>query len=205
MAKLFRNGQVQLNDGRILDNGTFLTGADFLELVPLLRQLDPALGGGGGFSFGGGGRGAPGPRGPQGIQGPPAPTPSNNVESAHSLFSEVTLSDETPVTPPMTYDGATVASIPVPSGKLIITDAFFGFGFVFWLIEVDLGLGGGFKPLANFGFTLLSPTTTEVKRFRSPLVIKGGTGVAMRLKMIAAVAPPTPIDVNATIRLYSAP
>jgi hypothetical protein len=133
-----------------------------------------------------------------------APT---HVETAHSLYAETTLpdTDNNPVFPSMIYDGAAVASIPVPSGKLVITDAFFGFGFVFWSIEVDYGLGAGFVTLAKFGFTLIAPLTTEVKRFKSPIVIQGGSGVAIRLRVKSPDVPATPLDVNATIRLYSEP
>lgn len=125
----------------------------------------------------------------------------NNTVVVHSLYAEAVLPDMTPVNPPMTFDGATVSEIPVPSGKLVITDAFFGFGFVYWSIEVNFG--SGFVTLATFGFTLLAPSSTEIKRFKSPITIKGGAGVAMRLRVVAAAAPTIPIPVDATLRCFS--
>lgn len=118
----------------------------------------------------------------------------------HSLYAETTLPDMTPVNPAMIYDGASVASIPVPSGQFIITDLYFGIGFVYWTIQVDLGLGAGFVDWVTFGFVLTSPPTTEVKRFKTPITIPGGPGVAIRLKVALAVVPAAPIDVNATVR-----
>lgn len=204
MARILPDGQIQFDDGRALFAETLLNGKDFLELVPLLRQIDPALGhnalAGFPFSGGGGGQGPPGPAGPP---GPPGGPPSNNVESAHSFYTEAVLTDTTPQIPSITYDGATVAQVPVTSGRLVITDAFFGFGFVFWSIQIDFGGGGGFVSVATFGFTLLTPLTTEVKKFKSPIVVPGGPGVAMRIRVAAATPPVNPLNVNCTLRLYS--
>lgn len=126
---------------------------------------------------------------------------ANKVVTVHSLYAEATLPDTTPVNPPMTFDGNSVSEIDVPSGKLVITDAFLGFGFVYWTIEVNFG--SGFVTLATFGFTLTAPPSSEVKRFKSPITILGGPGVAMRLKVAAATTPTVPIPVNATLRCFS--
>ncbi len=128
---------------------------------------------------------------------------SDKLITVHSLYAEATLPDTTPVNPSMTYDGATVSQISVPSGKLVITDCYFGFGFVYWTIEVDFGLGGGFVVLATFGFTLLAPATTEELKFKAPIVIQGGPGVAVRLRAMLATTPTNPVDVSATLRCYS--
>jgi hypothetical protein len=128
---------------------------------------------------------------------------SDKLITVHSLHAEATLPDTTPVNPSMTYDGATVAQISIPSGKFVITDCYFGFGFVYWTIEVDYGLGGGFVVLANFGFTLLAPATTEELKFKAPIVIQGGAGVAVRLRAMLAEDPINPVDVSASIRCYT--
>lgn len=117
---------------------------------------------------------------------------------AHSLYAEATLPDATPVNPPMTYDGAVVTEIPIPDGQFIISDLYFSIGFVYWVIEVDFG--AGYVDYARFGFTLLSPVTTEVKSFTTPITINGGPGVKMRLRVNLPTVPASPVDVNCTVR-----
>lgn len=93
MAQILQDGRIEFLDGRILYHDTPINGADFLELVPLLKQIDPRLGavtmaafpsGGGGPSLfgnqtsGPGTPGAPGPAGPQGQTGVPGPTGPND-------------------------------------------------------------------------------------------------------------------------------
>src|SRR5262245_33739200 len=76
MAKILANGLIEFADGRILYADTPMSGQDFMELVPLLKEIDPVLGRSAmiGFPFisgggGGGGGGAPGGPGPQGVTG----------------------------------------------------------------------------------------------------------------------------------------
>jgi hypothetical protein len=143
-----------------------------------------------------------GPSGPMGPAGPPAF--DTHIATAQSLYAETTLPDTTPVYPPMTYNGASVTSIPIPAGtSLVITDLFFGFGLVFWTIEVDFG--SGFVTLGTFGFTLLAPATSEVKTYNSPITIQGGPGVAFRLRAITPTTPTVPVEADITVRLYSTP
>ena len=125
----------------------------------------------------------------------------DDIVTVHSLYAEATLPDTTPVNPPMTYDGATVTEIDVPSGVFVITDLILSLGFVYWVIEVDFG--SGFVSFATFGFTLLSPASSEKKHFKSPLVIQGGPGVKIRLLCFLAATPTSPVDVNATLRCYT--
>ena len=205
MAILHQNGYIQFKDGHFLEAGKPITSEDFLELVQILPKINPALGGGGGgFSIGGGGRGAQGARGPAGPAGPAGVGLDSHVESAQSFYAEAIIADTTPVFPSMIYNGQAVSEIDVPAGqKLVITDAFFGFGFLFWTIEVDFG--SGFTPIANFGFTLIAPITTEVKCFKSPITIVGGPGVKIRVKATAATLPDNPIDASITLRIYTEP
>jgi len=114
---------------------------------------------------------------------------------AHSLYAEASLPDATPVNPPMIYDGSVVTQILIPSGQFIISDLYLGFGFVYWVVEVDFG--AGYVDYTRFGFTLLAPLTTEVKKFKTPITINGGPGVKMRLRVEAVTFP---VDVNCTIR-----
>lgn len=116
----------------------------------------------------------------------------------HSLYAEATLPDTTPVNPPMVYDGTTVTEILIPSGQFIISDLYFGIGFVYWTVEVDFG--AGYVDFASFGFVLTAPPTTEVKKLKTPITIQGGPGVKMRLRVTSPVTPSAPIDVNATLR-----
>lgn len=116
----------------------------------------------------------------------------------HSLYAEATLPDTAPVNPPMIYDGASVTEIAIPSGRFIISDLYFGLGFVYWTVEVDFG--SGFETFATFGFVLTAPPTTEVKRLTTPITIPGGPGVKMRLRVKLAATPAASVDVNATLR-----
>jgi hypothetical protein len=201
MASVLMDGSIKMNDGRILNARDPLTINDYLELAGILPRINPALapfpgfyrGGGAGFVASGGG----------GVPQASSLSPGTQVNSQtlHSLYAETTLSDTTPVNPPMTYDGNTVSEIDVPSGRFLISDLYIGLGFVYWTIEVDRG--SGFTAIATFGFTLISPPVTEKKEFKSPIAIQGGPGVRMRLKVASAVTPVSPIDVKAAIRCYS--
>lgn len=97
MAQIRADGTVVFADGRTLYHDSPITGADLLELIPLMKQIDPTLarpsmaafpsGGGGPSLFGNQGGagpgtpGAPGPQGPTGVgstgpagaQGPTGP------------------------------------------------------------------------------------------------------------------------------------
>lgn len=117
----------------------------------------------------------------------------------HNLYAETTLSDTTAVNPNLIYDGASVTEISVPSGKFVITDVMISIGFVYWTIQLDKGDGNGYQPLAIFGFTLIG-SVTEVKRFKTPITIQGGTGVKIRLEAQLTATPTTPVDVNMTLR-----
>lgn len=98
MASILANGTIQFADGRTLYHDTPISGADFLELVPLLKQIDPTLarvgfaafpsGGGGPSLFGNqsGGPGSSGGPGPQGVTGPSGATgPSGGPIGATGL------------------------------------------------------------------------------------------------------------------------
>ena len=121
---------------------------------------------------------------------------------AHNLYAEATLSDTTAVNPDLIYDGASVTEISVPSGKFVITDLMISLGFVYWTIQLDKGDGNGYQPLAIFGFTLIG-AVTEVKTFKTPITIQGGTGVKIRLEAQLTTTPTTPVDVNMTLRCYT--
>lgn len=206
MARVRSDGLIQMRDGRILGPFDPITMSDYIELAQIISSINPSLaapfpglfrgGSGGGFvASGGGGQSSPAALG---VVGAPRETVS---QDPHSLYAETTLSDTTPVNPPLVYDGNSVSEIPIPSGYLAITDLYFGLGFVYWTIEVNRG--SGFTSLATFGFTLLSPPVTEKKEFKFPIIIPGGTGVVMRLKVAAAVSPLVPIEVKATLRCYT--
>lgn len=206
MAKVRADGLIQMRDGRILGPFDPITMSDYIELAQVLPSINPSLGapfpglfrggGGGGFvASGGGGQTSPPALG---VVGVPKGAAS---QEPHSLYAETTLSDTTPVNPSLVYDGDVVSEIPIPSGYLAITDLYFGLGFVYWTVEVNRG--SGFTSLATFGFTLLSPPVTEKKEFKFPIIIPGGPGVVMRLKVAAAVSPASPIEVKATIRCYT--
>lgn len=191
MARITPERNILMADGRHLGADSPVRISDLPELLPLFQTPSWP------FMSGGGGR-----RGAQGPAGPPGPGVANNVASANSLFAEATLSDTTPTNPQMVYNGSVVSQVSIPQGQqLVITDCYFGLGFVYWTIEVDSG--AGFATLATFGFVITLPPVTEEKKFKSPIVIQGGPSVVMRLKVTAAATPATPIEVNATIRSYS--
>src|SRR5262249_8498819 len=105
-----------------------------------------------------GAQGAVGPQGNDGAQGPQGSVDGTLPVNAtvHNIYTEAVIPDTTPITPSIILDGSSVSAISVPSGQsLVITDLYIGIGFLYWTIEVDRGLGGGFVPLAIFGFTLL--------------------------------------------------
>lgn len=128
--------------------------------------------------------------------------PTALVGIPHNIYTEATLPDTTPVNPSLTYDGTTVSEISVPTGKFVITDVMIGFGFVYWTIQLDKGDGNGFQSLATFGFTLIG-ATSEVKAFKTPITIQGGTGVKFRLQAQLATTPTSPTDVAMTVRGYT--
>ena len=119
-----------------------------------------------------------------------------------SIYGELTLSDTTPTPVPIVYNGQSISQIDIPSGTLHITDVLIGIGFIYWAIEVDRG--SGFTSIATFGFTLLVPFHTEIKKFNTPIAIDGGPGVAMRI-VATAVTPPIAscIGLQATLKTLS--
>jgi collagen triple helix repeat protein len=148
-------------------------------------------------------QGAQGNQGFQGLQGAPDGSLPANA-TVHSLYTETVISDTTPITPAMTYDGAAVSSVPVPAGQsLVITELYIGIGFLYWTLEVDRGLGAGFVTLATFGFTLAEIAVSEKIEFKSPIVVPGGTGVQIRFTVAAAVTPSVPLDACLTARCYT--
>jgi len=123
-----------------------------------------------------------------------------NAIRVHSIYGEMDLPDTSPQVVPLIVDGETLSEVPVPEGRLIISDAFFNRGFIYWSIEVNRGRG--YSPLATFGFVLSTPIHTEVKNFSTGIVIEGGPGVFFRVRATAVGATPIP-EANLTLRAYT--
>jgi len=120
--------------------------------------------------------------------------------AVHSIYGETTLADSEWTQLTLTYDGQSVEEIPIPDGRFVISDAIFGRGFVYFAFEVNRG--SGYTPIATFGFVLTSPIHSEVKRFKTGIVVNGGPGVTFRVRVKAVSAPP--VSVNVTLRAYMA-